>query len=142
MNRTMKIKKQVFDELMSNIHQAPPEIGGILGGQNNCINFFAVDKGLPSNNYDEYIPNIDFLNNIINEWIMKDISFYGMFHTHFERGYTLSTNDKKYIYRILQYTELKNLYFPIIVPQQIMVVYKANIENRQLILETEGIEYY
>ena len=142
MNRTMKIKKYVYDKLMSNIHQAPPEMGGILGGKNNCINSFVVDKGLPSNNYDEYIPNTEFLNVILSKWRANGIEFYGMFHTHFESGYTLSINDKKYICSILKHTRLKDLYFPIIVPQQIMIVYKANIENRQLILETEGIEYF
>lgn len=79
-------------------------------------------------------PNTKFLNKQINSWIEKDIDFYGIYHTHYPVGETLSQADMNYIKNIMIslphiYSEL---YFPIVIPRKDIVIYKAKLTNSNL----------
>lgn len=130
----MNILHNVLGELLCSLPSAPPEMGGILGGKSGIISTFVIDAGLESfNNYDHYSPNIQKLNQVINDWAKKEISFCGIFHSHFPGGDQLSLGDKKYIQRIMlsMPPDTNTLYFPLILPTGI-IGYQANRSGSQV----------
>lgn len=123
----MEILRHTY-ELLCSLPCAPPETGGILGGKAGITSTYAIDLGLHSfDSYDHYYPDIKKLNQIINDWAEKGISFYGIFHSHFPGGKQLSLGDKKYIFQIMMAMpqEVSELFFPIILPDK-MVGYRAS----------------
>lgn len=97
------------------------------------------DKGLKSNLYDEYVPNVDFLNSTISEWQKHHIQLYGIYHSHFPGGYDLSDADKQYIAEIMQSIPYRKLFFPIVFPKEDMLVYRAEFTMKQLWLSRESL---
>lgn len=136
----MKIEARVYSDILKKCISPPPEMGGILGEMDGVVTHYALDRGLPGNHYDEYIPDVNYLNEIIAEWSDCNIEFCGLFHTHFKDGDRLSNADKKYIYQIMQSTKCEFLYFPLIIPDRTMIAYKAKKRRDQLILTREDIE--
>ena len=135
----MQILKSIYHSIVYNCPKVPPESGGILGGNKNIITTYMFDEGLKSNLYDEYIPNIDFLNLAIFEWQKQHIQFYGIYHSHFPGGDTLSIADEKYIEKIMKSIPYRELFFPIVFPNEGMIVYRAKFTNRQLRLLKESL---
>lgn len=73
--KDMKMTNEIFIDILSSFPFAPPECGGIIGGQDGVINRFCFDnKG--SEEQAVYEPNADYLNRIIEEWSQSGISFY------------------------------------------------------------------
>lgn len=135
----MRILQSVYNSIIDSCSQVPPESGGILGGKDNIITEYMFDKGLKSNLYDEYVPNVDFLNSIISEWQKHSIQFYGIYHSHFPGGHALSDADKQYIAEIMQSITYRKLFFPIVFPKEDMLVYRAEFTNKQLRLSKESL---
>mgnify|MGYP001624113892 CR=1 FL=1 len=54
----MKIKQEIYNEILYYQRTVPPETGGILGGCNGiiCANHF--DEGLLSKRKCSYVPNV------------------------------------------------------------------------------------
>lgn len=139
----MKIQKSTLEEIINTIPLVPPESGGLLGGTHQVITHFIFDSGTPlSNKYDCYVPDISFLNSVIRRWSEEGINFYGIFHSHFSNGIHLSNGDKRYITHIIsampQY--ISSLYFPIILPRECMVVYRADRCRQEIHIVREEIE--
>ncbi len=134
----MLIKKKLHDLLVESCPSTPPETGGIIGGRNNIITVYELDKLSGNCSYSSYRPNINYLNDIIREWERNKIEFYGIFHSHYLGGNVLSNPDKEYIQQIMKTvpsTVLK-LYFPLIFPQYCIVPYAAEkIEHSIHIIE-------
>ena len=135
----MVICKNIYTKLL-NMPIVPPEHGGIIGGRNEIITHFAFDVGISSMNYDSYIPNTEYLNEIIRIWQNTNIKFYGIVHTHRINADSFSNGDKDYIEAILNaHSFIKQLYFPIIIPNNKIICYKAHIKSSILIIEKEDL---
>lgn len=146
----MVITEKVVSKIFENIGDVPPEIGGIIGASDLCIDYVAVDIGFTGVKACSYMPNVKFLNDVIKEWQEEGVEFKGIFHSHYFGIKTLSDGDKKYIRLIMRSmpVEIESLYFPIaVMPERELVVYKAyrykekvKIESEKLIIcEGEGI---
>ena len=120
--------REIFDEIVNVAIDAPPEIGGIIGGNNNVVKAHYMDMGVFSVKACSYTPNVSLLNGIISEWSVEGIQFMGIYHTHFFEVRTLSEGDIRYIRNILlgMPDEIDMLYFPLVVfPSRTMVCFKA-----------------
>lgn len=126
----MKITRHSFEIMDKMISAEPPESGGILGSSDGkCITDVILDKtDQTASKCCRYEPNVDYLNECIAEWLDRNISFKGIFHTHFAGVATLSDADIQYIESIMQAmpAQIEYLYFPIFVlPERELVSYKA-----------------
>lgn len=124
----MQIYKDVFNEIMNIEIDAPPEVGGIIGGNKNIVKKHFLESGLVSNKACSYTPNVSLLNAIIAEWETKGVYFMGIYHTHFNDVQTLSEGDVQYINRIMYSmpTTIERLYFPLVIlPSRKMICYMA-----------------
>jgi len=137
----MRIKRKIYSTLIDNCPAAPPEVGGVLGGNNGIITNCAMDFPANANRNNRYAPDTEKLNSILTEWAGKGITFYGMFHTHFPLGYSLSKEDEEYIRRIMYampaYVEY--LFFPVVVPGYGMASFKAVRESMAIRIKTDSI---
>ena len=124
----MRMCREIFDEIVNVAIDAPPEIGGIIGGDNNVVKTHYMDMGVSSLKACSYTPNVSLLNGIISEWSVEGIQFMGIYHTHFFEVRTLSEGDIRYIRNILlgMPDEIDSLYFPLVVfPSRTMVCFQA-----------------
>lgn len=135
----MKISKETESELLNDIRNYPPEMGGILGEKNGVICEYMLDEGCISDTACSYIPDTNKLNKRIAEWELNNITFVGIFHTHFGGVKTLSYGDRKYIENIMNQMPIRieNLYFPIIVFPQCEIVYYLATKSQDKILIKE-----
>lgn len=139
----MKIISKIYKELLCSADNLVFETGGILGSADGeTITDFVLDKlHKKAKSCCVYYPNVEFLNEQINNWSENGIRFMGVFHNHFAGVKTLSEGDKKYIKKIMSVmpTEIKKLYFPIIVlPEKELVCYTA-IKEQEIVLIEENI---
>ena len=137
----MRIKSEIYRHLVLDIPLPPPEFGGLLGGNGEIITAYALDDTRNTSVHGYYSPNTMKLNTIISDWADKKIEFYGLFHTHFPYGYSLSQEDKQYINSIMNAmpTGIKYLYFPIIVPGDGMAAFKAVRKTKVVCIEPDTI---
>lgn len=139
----MKITGQTYSLILSCVPKVPPETGGILGGKNQIISHCVFDRGSDdSNGYDIYAPNTKLLNRTILQWAETNIEFYGIFHSHFSDGSLLSNGDKRYITKIMLVMpqQISSLYFPVVFPQESMIVYRADRQGYEVHIASEQIE--
>lgn len=143
----MRVSKKIIELLSNFVPSLSYETGGILGSNGNeVVDEIAIDK--PKNfgmKACSYSPNIDYLNDIIEQWQDRNIEFVGIFHSHFGNACKLSNNDVEYIHRIMHAMphQIERLYFPVFVlPCKKMISYKAVrfdnviiIQDDELILE-------
>ena len=128
---------------MDRVPMKPPEVGGILGKDKNIITCFEYDNGIKTDKLCTYVPDVTCLNNVIEKWEEQNISFCGMFHTHFFGVRTLSQGDKRYINNILSAMPkaINRLYFPIVLPEaKEMVVYMAIRDGEKIKIVEDVIE--
>lgn len=139
----MKILRKTFDLILLHTPLVPPETGGILGGKNHIISDCVFDSGSNiSNGYDIYAPDTKRLNRVIRKWSEIGIEFYGIFHSHFPNGTMLSNGDKRYVKRIVLNMPMgiDSLYFPIVFPQESMVVYRVDRQEHDVLIVHDQIE--
>ena len=100
-DNTIQIKNDVLSEIFQKIKCYNYETGGIIGiNENGIISSFQFDE-TPSSNPFEYCPNVDFLNQVINEkWAKENIEFIGFVHSHLNNS-EISQQDIKYARQIL-----------------------------------------
>lgn len=138
----MIIGNKTYQEIISIQNNMPPETGGILGGTDGCVTTIAYDCGKIGTKKCSYTPDVDMLNQTINEWQDRGIDFMGIFHSHFFGVKTLSEGDKRYILHIMRNMpkSVSFLYFPLIVmPERVMVVFKAEFVKDHLVIVKDGI---
>lgn len=115
-NQSMKITDDVFEKIKKTIGMMKPEQGGILGISNgfDLIDCFVHDKDAEVK-YDEYNPNIIFLNDVINnDWNLNGIEFCGFIHSHPYPSNMLSDADIEYAMKIMKEFDLFYLYMPLV----------------------------
>ncbi len=126
----MIIAKSVFEKIKSSVLGTNYEIGGILGSKDNTIiSHIVIDfpQQAPTCAC-LYTPNVEYLNQQIANWQLNQISFKGIFHSHFAGVKTLSAGDIQYINNILNTMPpgINYLYFPLfVIPQNELICYKA-----------------
>ena len=132
----MNVKKEIQDIMLS-CHKVPPEMGGIIGERYGIVDTVIVDLGVQGLKPGVYSPNIDFINQIIDEWCEVGINFVGIFHTHAKQWPNLSSSDQKYIEKIMcsMPQNVDKLLFPLVFPGEYIKWY---IAEKQI----EGIEIY
>ena len=137
----MKILPSVYNEIIENCPYVPPECGGIIGGNNNLISIYCFDKMKIIFDKAEYIPNTDFLSKVIDDWNKSGIRFYGIFHSHCTGCEELSDADILYIQQIMsELTDTYNyLFFPIVLPKEKIVFFKASMSNNSLTIMKENV---
>lgn len=123
----MKIKRSVFRELIENTPALPPESGGILGGRGGVVTCCRADAGL-SGMPARYVPDTDALDRVVEQWHAGGTTFYGMYHSHYPRDRLLSRGDRQYIERFMRGLpgSVSFLYFPIVLPGEEVIVYRAD----------------
>ena len=96
------IEGEVLSEICQILSRYPYETGGIVGAnENGIITTFQFDKTHTSSLF-EYCPNIEFLNQVINEnWTKQNIEFVGFVHSHPHNG-CISKKDIEYAKQILR----------------------------------------
>ena len=132
----MKILQKTYDQIIFESRKIPYETGGILGGANGVITISQFDDGLPSTRMCSYIPNTRKLNLTIKKWQQSNITFMGIYHTHFWNVETLSVNDEAYINKIMYCMPgvIEQLYFPLVVmPNPKLVSYTAKKVSGELV---------
>jgi len=137
----MRIKREIYDEILVTCPVPPPETGGLIGGQNGAATHYAMDRGT-GNAFDRYVPDVNLLNSTIAEWERQCIDFLGLFHTHFPGGNQLSDGDELYIKEILMAMpeRIHRLYFPLVFPGDRMLCFVAERKSNRVYISKDTIE--
>lgn len=137
----MKILSKIYFNIFSSFTDTMKEYGCIIGGMNNIITMFEFDTGLHSDNSGCYIPNTKLLNQCIEKWYSKNISFYGIIHSHLTPYASLSNDDVKYIKKIMlsMPQNIDKLYFPIVLPKHTINSFKAIRKGNEISIVSDDI---
>lgn len=139
----MKLLHNINDYIFENIPINPPEIGGILGSVDGVVCRAEMDRGTSKSKLCSYEPDVERLNQVIEMWMQDNITFSGIFHTHFYGVRTLSDGDIEYINSILNAMPetINKLYFPIVLPERKqMIAYVAIKNGKQIEIVEEEVE--
>lgn len=123
----MIIKMDIYQKILNSFPAVPPEGGCILGSREDVVCSFEYDSGFPRLDMAVYMPNIDVLNQVIQQWASEDIQFYGLAHSHPYGQRSLSSSDITYIHTIMQAmpTSIEKLYFPLVFPGEEIISFVA-----------------
>lgn len=137
----MKISKEINNVIHNSFKNCQRECGGIIGGFNDIVTTFEFDNGLYNENSGCYIPNTKLLNQCIEEWYSKNISFYGIIHNHLTQYASLSNDDFKYIKKIMlsMPQSIDKLYFPIVLPKHTINSFKAIRKENEISIVSDDI---
>lgn len=139
----MKIKKELYNQLI-NCPAVPPELGGILAGDDEMIDTVVMDSGIqnPLQNGIKYITNTEYLNDQLSLLIDEGKRFWGMFHTHANQWDSLSNADMEYIKMIMNSmpSKIEKLFFPVVYPGLCIKAYIAQRENGETTIHNDEIE--
>ena len=131
--------------ILSQVPNQKTESGGLLGfDMNKTIVCTYLDNGL-SNAKDKYTyyPNISLFNKKLGEWAEIDVSFAGIFHTHYSDKGVLSVADIHYIEKILLSLPktIEYLYFPILlIPSRAFIPFEAKIgDNGNIQIQEDNL---
>ena len=98
----MVIENELYQRILSTFPTVPPEGGCILGAKDDVVCSFEYDRGFPRLDMAVYMPNVEFLNHVIQQWATKGTQFYGLAHSHPYGQRSLSSSDISYIPTRLQ----------------------------------------
>jgi len=137
----IKVLKSVIDKIKSTIGQEPIESGGIIGGKDNTITHFCFDN---ANNHSDYVPNVELMNKVIEEWANEDVMLYGVIHSHPFYSPKPSKEDLRYALKLKENNPfLDPIIFPILIrnkQEEIEVYFYQLIDNdfKQIEVEIHG----
>lgn len=98
----MKVIEILYEQILNEQRTIPLEAGEILGGRDGIVSIYHFDGGMQSDKMCSYIPNTKRLNETVRSWQLENLSFMGIYHTHFWNVDTLSANDMIYMERIVR----------------------------------------
>lgn len=129
------IERKVFENIMNTLGKCMCEAGGIIGGiKETDVTEFVFDGETSEN---EYIPNVDKLNNTIAEWSERNIYFLGIIHSHITRK-ELSTADIIYARNIIKLNKMHRILMPIFVLNtKELYVYIVTCKEISLVLKQD-----
>lgn len=131
----LKIISDVFNAIMRQLPDTPPEIGGVIGGKGGVIFAYEMDEGNKQERLCSYAPNVNYVNEVIRKWTKANIDFYGIFHVHFFGIQSLSFGDIAYMNQIIAAMPplIDKLYFPLFVlPEQEMLLYSIEKQRKEV----------
>lgn len=136
----MKIEKELYYKIITICPAAPTETGGIIGAKSEIITEFVPDT--THSEYGKYTPDTEMINRIIVSWEERNINFRGIYHSHYPENNRLSQTDVEYIKKImLSVCNIYSfLYFPIVIPQESITVYKAEIKNNAIVITNDKLQ--
>ncbi len=123
----MIIEMEIYHKILSTFPSVPPEGGCILGAIDDVVCAFEYDSGFPRLDMAVYMPNIEILNQVIQQWASEDTQFYGLAHSHPYGQRSLSSSDIAYIYTIMQAmpASIEKIYFPLVFPGEEIISFVA-----------------
>ena len=138
----MIIMENIYIDVMEKCASNHIETGGILGGRNGIIFKFEFDKGTNLSSVQHYYPNIERLNDCLENWRLEDIDFYGIVHSHIYKLKELSSDDMLYIQAIMRAMpeQIQFLFFPIVLTGGKMLSFKATRHNNKISIVTDDIK--
>lgn len=133
----MKIKSEIFRQITT--QNFIKETCGLLGGVNGTVKYHYQSSTHKDERCACYLEG-EKIGEIITQWRRNGIDFYGIYHTHPVCDDRLSSQDITYIKAIMASLPeiMKYLYFPVILPNKKMTVYKA-VNNGQIIIIKEPV---
>ena len=138
----MKLLQNIYLKILNSYPIPPPEQGGIMGVKNSIICEYFHDNSKNTTDRAVYEPDINAINQRIEEWDKNGIQFVGIVHSHLLGQNTLSSGDKEYIKMLFNYLPecIKELYFPIIIPQAKQVIsFVAKRSEKDVIIQQDEI---
>jgi len=139
----MKIQRSVWERIVRSVPRGYAECGGLLGGRDHIVSTYVLDMGHSEMTMqDVYVPDTAFLNLVLRGWQRKGIELLGFFHTHLSGNERLSKGDIRYIQRIMRarHQTTDSLYFPIVLPGEKMIVYRADKKSKSVCIVSDSIE--
>ena len=114
--RMYEIDVAVLEEIRQKVYR--PEMGGILGiNENRIVTEFHFDNlGVTEDH--RYIPNIITLNEIICIWQSKQVEFIGFVHSHPKGRNKLSLIDIDCAKRIKESTNMQEILMLLYIPEE------------------------
>lgn len=121
------IEMEIYQKILSTFPSVPPEGGCILGAIDDVVCSCEYDSGISRLDMAVYMPNIDVLNQVIQQWASENIQFYGLAHSHPYGQHSLSSSDITYIHTIMQAmpANIEKLYFPLVFPGEEIISFVA-----------------
>ncbi len=107
----MDVTPYVFNALLS-LQSTTCEQGGVLGGKNGIITHFYLDNGAERNSF-YYKPNVQALNEVIENWYNDGIDFLGLAHSHPKGKALLSASDISFAEQLIKSNRLQKCHFPL-----------------------------
>ena len=137
----MKITEAVLHDICEELCIVPPEKGGIIGSINGIVCDYCMDDGTVQAERYAYVPNVEKLNSVIDQWSDKGVCFAGMFHSHPYPQTELSAADREYIETIMgaMPDSISELHFPVIVPGLGVTGHLAKYRDGEVIVVPEDI---
>lgn len=113
---TIYIARDVYENIMKTLGTLKPEKGGMLGWNidDKSIDHFIFDECAYINS-DTYSPDVEKMNNIINNtWADDGINFAGFIHSHPNNSKHLSQADINYGLKIIKEFDVDYIILPIV----------------------------
>lgn len=138
----MVIEKEIYQKILSTFPSVPPEGGCILGANGDVVCLFEYDSGFPRLDMAVYMPNVEFLNHVIQQWASKGTQFYGLAHSHPYGQQSLSSSDISYINTIMQAmpANIEKLYFPLVFPGEEIISFVATRHQDKIDILPDNIK--
>lgn len=115
MKKEIKLRQGVYESIVNSIGNRMPECGGVLGaGEDGIITEYYFDETGRSEP-DAYIPDVEAINRVLEEWHERGIHMVGIVHSHREGVIAPSCGDIAYGMQILQALDtVDEFYLPIL----------------------------
>lgn len=133
----MKITGEVFKQITT--QSFIKETCGLLGGVNGTIKYHYQNSTHKDGQCACYLEG-EKIDKVISQWQGNGIEFYGIYHTHPICDDRLSAQDISYITAIMDALsqDVECLYFPVVLPNKKMTVYKA-VNKGKVVIEKETV---
>lgn len=138
----MQILREVFLKMISSFPMVPPENGGILGMKDDIVCEYLHDYSKQTNEAAKFVPDVQWMNQIIYDWNKKGVLFGGIVHSHPIGQESLSFDDIRYITSIMDAmpSSVSKLYFPVVIPGHAVFIYLASKSGISLRICQENVE--
>lgn len=112
----IQICNTVIESIKENLHL--PETGGILGIDENRIVTRFYNDSTGTTTKSRYIPDVQKLNTVIQNWAEENIAFIGFVHTHPKGSERLSSRDIEYAEKIKTQCSLSEILMLLYIPAE------------------------
>lgn len=106
----------IYYDIIKSLTSEATEQGGIIGEKNGVICYFEKDLHPSFTSQKSYIPNSNYLENIIETWNSDSIVFLGIIHSH-RINPNVSLQDVEYARQLLLLNNYNKIYLGIVVKE-------------------------